>query len=110
MFYTLTPNWQKDYKNFYNNPIHKTPFTPNSLNQILSSIYNFENVQIFPALRCKPKWYYTGKYKFEKAYYLLPFNRYEFYKKKVYRKSFIRNLVPEFLKGHSRSITAIAKK
>ncbi len=110
MFYTLTPNWQKDYKNFYNNPIHKTPFTPNSLNQILSSMYNFENVQIFPGLRCKPKWYYTGKYKFEKAYYLLPFNQFEFYKKKVYRKSFIRNLVPEFLKGHSRSITAIAKK
>lgn len=110
IFYTLTPNWQKDYKNFYNNPIHKTPFTPNSLNQILSAMYNFKDVQVFPGLRCKPKWYYSGKYRFEKAYYLLPFNQFEFYEKRVYRKSFIRNLVPEFLKGHSRSITAIAKK
>ena len=111
IFYTLTPNWQKDFKNFYNNPIHKLPFTPNSMIQILTSMYNFNDVNVFPGLRCKPKWYYTGKYRFEKAYYLLPFNQFAHIKEKsLYQKSFIRSLIPEFLKGHARSLTAIAKK
>lgn len=111
IFYTLTPNWQKDYKNFYDNPIHKTPFTPSSLQQILTSIYEFNNVQVFPGLRCKPKWYYSGKLKFEKAYYLLPFNQYAHVKEiSLYKRSLIRDLIPDFLKGHSRSVIAIAKK
>ena len=111
IFYTLTCNWNKDYKNFYNNPIHKLPFTPNSMKQILTSMYHFNDVNIFPGLRCKPKWYYTGKYRFEKAYYLLPFTQFTNVKEKsLYKKSFIRNLIPEFLKGHARSLAAIAKK
>ena len=111
IFYTLTPNWQKDYKNFYNNPIHKTPLTPNSLKQILTSMYNFNDVQVFPGLRCKPKWYYSGKYKFEKAYYLLPFNQYAHVKERsLYKRSLIRDLIPDFLKGHSRSVISIARK
>ena len=108
-FYTITPNWHKDYKNFYNNPIHKKPYTPNSLKQALE-INNFNSVKILPGLRSKPMWYYKGYLRFEKAYFLLPFNRYDFKKKKYYSNNFIRRLIPEFLKGHSRSIIAIAKK
>jgi SAM-dependent methyltransferase len=111
IFYTLTPNWKKDYKNFYDNPIHKLPFTPNSMKQILTLMYNFNDVEIFPGLRCKPKWYYKGKFRFEKAYYLLPFNQYTHKKEQsLYVGSFFRGIIPEFLKGHSRSLTAIAKK
>ena len=110
-FYTLTPNWLKSYKTFYNNPIHITPLTPISLTTLLKSMYNFEEVQVFPGLRCKPKWYYSGKFKFEKAFYLLPFNRYSHFKEKAYYyKNFFRDLIPEFLKGHSRSVISIAKK
>ena len=108
-FYTITPNWLKDYKNFYNNPIHKKPYTPNSLKQALS-INEFREIRILPGLRSKPIWYYKGRLRFEKAYYLLPFNQYDFYEKKFYAKSVFRKFIPEFLKGHSRSLIGIARK
>ncbi len=107
--YTITPNWLKDYKNFYNNPIHKKPYTPNSLKQAYL-INGFKEINILPGLRCKPIWYYKGALKFEKAFYLLPFNRYEFFEKRIYTKNLWRKLIPEFLKGHSRSLIGIARK
>ena len=105
--YLITPNWKKDYKNFYNNFYHKTPFTPESLETSLK-LHNFHSIQTFPGLRCKPKWYYVGKYRFEKAFYLLPFSANNFlnYNEKLIK----RDWIPEFFKGHSRSIIAIAKK
>ncbi len=105
--YIITPNWKKDFKNFFNNYYHKTPFTPESLETAMS-LNGFIDVKTFPGLRCKPKWYYSGKLRFEKAYYLLPFsgnNFLNYNEKKIDRK-----LIPEFLKGHSRSIIAIGKK
>ena len=107
--YTITPNWLKDYKNFYNNPIHKKPYTPNSLKQAYI-INGFKDVKILPGLRCKPIWYYKGVFRFEKAFYLLPFNQYTFFEKKFYTNNFFRKLIPEFLKGHSRSLIGIVKK
>jgi len=49
-----------------------------------------------------------GKYRFEKAYYLLPFSGINFinHESKVIDNKWI----PDFLKGHARSIIAIAKK
>lgn len=105
--YFITPNWKKDYKNFFNNFYHKTPFTPESIETALN-LETFENIQTFPGLRCKPKWYYSGKYRFEKAYYLLPFSNNNFLNYNA--KKINRNWIPEFLKGHSRSIIAIAQK
>ncbi len=105
--YIITPNWKKDHKNFYNNFYHKTPFTPESLETGLS-LNGFSYVKTFPGLRCKPKWYYTGKFRFEKAYYLLPFSGNNFLN--YNEKKIDRGFVPEFLKGHSRSIIAIGKK
>jgi len=68
----------------------------------------FQDIKTFPGLRCKPKWYYQGKYRFEKAYYLLPFSGVNFinHESKVIDNKWI----PDFLKGHARSIIAIAKK
>ena len=104
--YTITPNWKKDYKNFYDNPIHRTPYTPLSLEKLLKSIYGFKDIKTFPGLRCKNKWFYKGKYRFEKAYYLFPFlqiNNGSWF-------DLIRKFLPTFLKGHARSIIAIGKK
>ena len=105
--YLITPNWLKDYKNFYRNPFHKKPFTPDSLENILH-LSGFQDIKTFPGLRCKPKWYYQGKYRFEKAYYLLPFSGVNFinHESKVIDNKWI----PDFLKGHARSIIAVAKK
>jgi len=105
--YIITPNWKKDYKNFFNNYYHKTPFTPESLETALT-LNNFENVKTFPGLRCKPKWYYSGPLRFEKAFYLLPFSGNNFLN--YNQKKISRSWIPEFLKGHSRSIIAIAQK
>ena len=105
--YIITPNWKKDYKNFFNNYYHKTPFTPESLETALA-LNGFNHVKTFPGLRCKPKWYYTGKLRFEKAYYLLPFSGNNFLN--YNEKKIDRNFIPEFLKGHSRSIIGIGKK
>lgn len=107
--YTLTPNWKKDFKNFFDNPIHFNPIAPNKIESIYK-IYNFKNIIVVPGVRSKSKFYYTGKYKFEKAYYLLPFTYYtstRLLSNKIIKE---RNLIPEFLKGHARSIIAIGQK
>ena len=60
-------------------------------------IFRFENVKTFPGLRCKSKWWYVGKYRFQKARYLFPFTNELKY-------------IPSFLKGKARSIIAIGQK
>jgi len=91
-----TPNWQFSYRDFFNDYTHVTPFTPKSLEQILCGA-NFKNVATFPGLRCKPKWFYEGALRFHKTYYLFPFLG-------------TNKFAPRFLRGHARSIFAIAKK
>jgi len=91
-----TPNWIMDYRNFYNDPTHVKPYTPESLERVMR-LSKFSDIRSYPGLRCKPLWYYTGKYKFLKAFYLLPFRGQS-------------KFIPEFLKGHARSIFAIAIK
>jgi len=91
--YISTPNWIYCKNDFYNDPTHKKPYTPSSLENILE-INNFNNIKTFPNLRCKPKWWYTGKFRFFRAKYFLPFAK---------RISFI----PEFLSGKAKGIFAI---
>ena len=57
----------------------------------------FTNVKILPNLRCKSRWWYEGRFRFFKAYYLLPFKG-------------DTKFVPDFLKGKSRGLFAIGKK
>ena len=68
--------------------------------------YGFKDVKTFPGLRCKNKWFYEGKYRFEKAYYLFPFLQFN----NGSWFDLIRKFLPAFLKGHARSIIAIGKK
>jgi ubiquinone/menaquinone biosynthesis C-methylase UbiE len=96
IIYITTPNWYYDYRTFYNDPTHVKAYNPVTLERILE-MYSFQNPNTFPGLRCKHEWYYKGKYRFKKAKYLLPF-----------RGSV--KFAPNFLKGKSTSIIAIAKK
>lgn len=91
-----TPNWKYSKNIFYDDVTHVKPYSPDSLNEILS-IKKFKNIKIMPNLRCKSKWWYEGKFKFLKAYYLLPFNG-------------DAKFIPNFLKGKSKGIFAIGKK
>ena len=91
-----TPNFQMDFKNFYNDATHIRPYTPKGLEATLR-VMGFTDINVYPCLRCKPDWYYQGKSRFWKAYYLLPFrgdNRW----------------APEFLKGHARGLFGMARK
>jgi SAM-dependent methyltransferase len=97
LLYLSTPNFQLDFKNFYNDPTHVKPYTPISIEQLLK-LNGFSGVATFPGIRCKDISWYRGKSRFLKAYYLLPF------------RSDVRLPVPKFLRGHARSIFALARK
>lgn len=94
--YLSTPNWNFSKETFWDDPTHVKPYTEANLKDILLS-KGFREIEIFPNLRCKSKWWYEGKFKFLKAYYLLPF------------KGDTR-FVPDFLKGKSSGLFAIGKK
>jgi len=96
LIFLSTPNFALCYKFFYDDPTHVRAYTPKSLKTLLE-IFNFKKVDIFPALRCKPKWYYTGRNRFFKASKLLPFrgdNKY----------------APKFLKGKTLGIFGVGIK
>ena len=96
LIFLSTPNFYLSYNSFYDDPTHVRAYTPNSLKTLLQ-MFDFKKVDIFPALRCKPKWYYTGRSRFFKASKLLPFrgdNKY----------------APEFLKGKSIGIFGVGIK
>ena len=89
MLYVKTGNWQIDYT-------HISPFTTMSLT------YTFRHTRITDVatnlgLRCKPEWYYKGKFRFPKAFYLHPFVGSAGY-------------VQEPLNGHTQSIICIGQK
>ena len=94
--YISTPNWKYSRDTFWNDPTHVKPYSEKSLKNILIS-KGFRNVKILPNLRCKSKWWYEGKLRFFKAYYLLPFQG-------------NTKFVPNFLKGKSKGLFAIGKK
>ena len=96
LIYLSTPNFRLCYKAFYNDYTHVKPYTPQSVEMLLSA-FDFSDPSSYPGLRCKPDWYYKGKYRFFKAEKLLPF---------VGDHKF----APSFLKGKSTSIFALASK
>jgi SAM-dependent methyltransferase len=91
-----TPNWKYSKNIFYDDVTHVKPYSPESLNEILS-IKGFKDIKILPNLRCKSKWWYEGSFKFFKACYLIPFTN-------------NAKFIPKFLKGKSRGMFALAKK
>lgn len=91
-----TPNWKYCVDDFFDDVTHVKPYTPTSLNEILT-IKKFRDINILPNIRCKSEWWYKGNLRFFKAYYLLPFtNEVKF--------------VPNFLKGKTRGMIGIGKK
>ena len=44
-----TPNWKLDYKNFYNDPTHEHPYTPESLSMLVK-MFGFRIILCEPAL------------------------------------------------------------
>jgi len=97
VIYLSTPNFRLDWKNFYNDPTHVKPYTPESL-ELLLKLSGFLSVASFPGLRCKDISWYRGKNRFFKAYYLLPFRGDTVWP------------VPKFLRGHARSVFALGRK
>jgi SAM-dependent methyltransferase len=49
LVFVRTPNWQMDYKNFYNDPTHIKPFTPISLKNTFE-LCNFKTIFLEPGL------------------------------------------------------------
>jgi SAM-dependent methyltransferase len=96
LIYLSTPNFQYDWKNFYNDPTHVKPYTPSGLEHTLR-LCGFASVATFPGLRCKPLRWYRGENRFWKARYLLPFRG-------------DARWAPGFLKGHARSVFALGCK
>jgi len=94
--YLSTPNLKYSKDTFWNDPTHVKPYTETSLKNILLS-EGFRDVEILPNLRCKSRWWYEGRFRFFKAYYLLPFKG-------------NAKFVPNFLKGKSSGLFAIGKK
>lgn len=98
LLYLVTPNWSLSSRNFYDDPTHVSPYTPKSLERLFN-FYDFKNVQTLPGTRNKPIWYYTGRGRFLKSFYLLPF-----------RNDNKLKFIPKFLKGKSSSIILLANK
>ena len=96
LIYLTTPNFTYCYENFYDDYTHVKPYTAESLRYILDA-YDFDNIKILPGLRCKPKWYYVGRFRFWIAAKLIPFTN-----------NF--NFLPNILKGKATSLIGIARK
>ncbi|MDB2680364.1 class I SAM-dependent methyltransferase, partial [Candidatus Pelagibacter bacterium] len=62
-FIIITPNWKYSFKEFYNDPTHVKPYTPESLEFLLSS-FKFTNIKIVPWLVLKPSWLWDFPCKF----------------------------------------------
>ena len=97
VIYLSTPNFRLDWKNFYNDPTHVRPYTPESLEQLLT-LSGFSSVASFPGIRCKDISWYRGKRRFLRAFYMLPF------------RGDTTWPVPRFLKGHARSVFGLGIK
>lgn len=97
LIYLSTPNFQFDWKNFYNDPTHVRPYTPISLEESLR-LHEFEKIHTFPGLRCKNISWYRGKNRFLRSFYFIPF------------RNDTKLPLPSFLKGHTRSFFALGLK
>lgn len=96
LFILVTPNWKFDMKGFYDDPTHVKPYTTKSINFLLES-FKFRNIKIVPWLVCKPSWMWKIPFSFELAR-IIPF------------RGSRNKLIPNFLKGKSKSILIICQK
>ena len=92
----VTPNWEFDMKNFYDDPTHVKPYTKKSIDFLLRS-FHFENIKVVPWIMCKPSWMWKIPFSFELAK-IIPFRGSQ------------NKFIPEFLKGKSKSLLVICQK
>ena len=92
----VTPDWEYNFKNFYNDPTHIRPYTQKSLKFLLKS-FGYDQIKIVPWLVCKPSWLWKAPFSFFIARNL-PF-RYNNNK-----------FIPDFLKGKSKTLLVICRK
>ena len=92
----VTPDWKHNVKDFFDDPTHVKPYTKNSLEFLLKS-FGFDQIKIVPWLVCKPSWMWKIPFSFELAK-IIPF------------RGSRNKLIPEFLKGNSKSILIICQK
>ena len=95
-FILVTPNWKMDMKVFYDDPTHVKPYTIKSINFLLKS-FKFKNISVVPWLVCKPSWMWKIPFSFELAR-CIPFRGNQ------------NKLIPNFLKGQSKSLLIICQK
>jgi SAM-dependent methyltransferase len=58
LVFIRTPNWQLDFKNFYNDPTHVKPYSPKSLKAILN-LFGFKCIFLEPGLIEKSWWWWN---------------------------------------------------
>jgi SAM-dependent methyltransferase len=67
----LTPDWESNYKMFYGDYTHKTPFTIDSLGDI-NSIFGFNIIEVKKFRQLPVLWKYPALIFFSKVLYYLP--------------------------------------
>ena len=84
LIFIRTPNWKIDYKNFYNDPTHMKPYSPETLKNVLT-LFGFKVVFLEPGL-IKKSW----------LWWKLPYT--------------IKWRTASLIKGGTKSIIAVAMK
>ncbi len=93
----VCPNWRYSYKSYFNDPTHVHPYTEVSVSRLFKN-FNFEHEYIVPWLVKKPAWMWDIPKAFFIAKWIIPF------------RGNASRWIPEFLKGSSSSILAMALK
>ena len=93
----ITPNFYYSYKNFYDDPTHVNPFTPQKMKSILS-IVGMQKTVVLPWLVKKNILFWKLPFKFFISRYLIPF------------RGDIKFKVPSFLKGKTSSMIVASQK
>ena len=57
LVFMRTPNWILDYRNFYNDPTHRRPYTPKSIRKLLE-YFGMTVLFVEPGLICKSGFYW----------------------------------------------------
>lgn len=99
-FILVTPDWQHSYRSFYDDPTHVRPYTKKSISFLLEN-FGFKEIIVVPWLVCKPAWMWKVPFNFFLARNI-PFVG--------DKKLFNAKLIPNFLKGKSKTLLIVCKK
>jgi len=91
----VTPNWRYSQADFFDDPTHVHPYSPGSMEKVLR-FHGYEQTYVGPWVVKKPAWIWGLSWRFAFARWCLPF------------RGDAPRWIPSFLKGHSRSILAMA--